>query len=289
MRPQVSIVMPNYNFGRFLHATVSSVVAQTIRDWELIVIDNFSTDNSLEILESFSDSRIRVIRFRNHGSIASARNKGVQSATGKYVAFLDADDLWNKKKLQVQLRFHKQPNTVSYHDLKLFGSRKYGVFRGWTLTNPLEEMLVGGNPLATSSVLCDRDNFLQSGFPEGLDLATAEDFALWLEWASRGLNFVYIPRTLGSYRIHAGSNSKGNSTRAARQASKPYSKILSSEKLMSLEGWLAYSEAMESESVERKRDLLRFAARNSVLRYKWRSIARLVLLQFSRFSSASSH
>lgn len=277
MRPIVSIVMPNFNYGHFLPDALVSVLGQTMQSWELIVIDNQSTDNSLEILDSFSDDRIRVISFQNHGSIAASRNEGLRAATGKYVAFLDSDDKWHRKKLETQLKFHRKPNTVSYHDLALFGSHRFGKVRGWRLQNPLEDMLSGGNPLATSSVMCDRNNFAQGGFPEDLDLVAAEDFALWLDWASRGLNFTYVPKTLGSYRTHEGSNAKGKSTDAARKATKNHSSALSKDKLDQLEGWLAYSEALESRSEGRKLDLLRVSARNSVFRFRWRAIVRIII------------
>lgn len=99
----VTVVIPTYNHAEFLKRALDSVVAQTYKDWEAIVVNNFSTDNTIVIVESFNDERIRLINFRNNGIIAASRNRGIEAARGKYVAFLDSDDIWYPEKLQVCL------------------------------------------------------------------------------------------------------------------------------------------------------------------------------------------
>ncbi|MBI3558629.1 MAG: glycosyltransferase [Deltaproteobacteria bacterium] len=101
--PMVSVVIPNYNYARFVGQAIESVLAQTFTDFEIIVVDNGSTDNSLEVLKTFG-RRIRVVAQENRGQSGS-RNRGIEESRGKLVAFLDADDLWRPTKLEKQVPF----------------------------------------------------------------------------------------------------------------------------------------------------------------------------------------
>src|SRR5688500_16079689 len=101
MKPQVSVVIPNYNYGRFLREAVDSVLNQTVPPHEVIVVDDGSTDDSWEILESYGE-RVLTIRQQNQG-VGAARNSGAKPATEEFLAFLDSDDYWAPKKLEKQL------------------------------------------------------------------------------------------------------------------------------------------------------------------------------------------
>src|SRR5262249_38289893 len=101
--PRVSVVIANYNYGRYLAAAVESVIAQTFHNWELIVVDDGSTDASLAVVEPHTaDSRVHVLRV-NHLGQPGAKNAGITAARGEIIAFLDADDLWHPQKLEQQL------------------------------------------------------------------------------------------------------------------------------------------------------------------------------------------
>ena len=102
----VSIIIPVYNAERFIEDTIKTVQEQTYTDWELILVNDYSTDGSKEIIKKFlSDNRISLINLEKNSGVAIARNTGIKSATGDYICFLDADDLWNKQKLQKQVNF----------------------------------------------------------------------------------------------------------------------------------------------------------------------------------------
>ena len=104
MTPLVSVVIPNYNRAADLRRALRSVVRQTWRQWEALVVDNHSTDNVAQVIEEFQDRRIRMLSVHNHGVIAVSRNVGVTNAAGAYVAFLDSDDWWAPRKLRPALR-----------------------------------------------------------------------------------------------------------------------------------------------------------------------------------------
>jgi len=111
---RISVVIPSYNYARFVREAIDSALAQTYPPLEVIVVDDGSTDATPEVLASYGD-RIRVIRQRNEG-VARARNAGIATARGDYVAFLDADDVWHPRKLELQIaRFDGDPSLGLVH------------------------------------------------------------------------------------------------------------------------------------------------------------------------------
>lgn len=110
MYGKVSIIMPNYNCGKFLEETVNSVVNQTYQNWELLIVDDCSTDNSVEVIRNICehDDRIKLFVNEENSGAAASRNLAMREATGKWIAFLDSDDLWLPEKLEKQLAFMEE-------------------------------------------------------------------------------------------------------------------------------------------------------------------------------------
>ncbi|HEY9888470.1 MAG TPA: glycosyltransferase family A protein, partial [Candidatus Obscuribacterales bacterium] len=100
--PKISVIVPTYNAENTIEETIQSVLQQTFTDFELLVINDGSTDKTLEVLANIQDSRLQVLTFPN-GGVVESRNRGIQNASGEYLSFLDADDLWQKDKLAEQL------------------------------------------------------------------------------------------------------------------------------------------------------------------------------------------
>ncbi|HBC5517211.1 TPA: glycosyltransferase family 2 protein, partial [Proteus mirabilis] len=101
----VSIIMPCFNSEKYISEAIESVLKQTYSNFELIIIDDNSTDSTLKIINSFRDNRITIISFDENQGAGVARNKGIEVANGRFIAFLDSDDLWSKNKLEAQIKF----------------------------------------------------------------------------------------------------------------------------------------------------------------------------------------
>src|SRR5262245_9487013 len=111
-QPEVSVVIPTYNRAGFLKTAITSALAQTLQNFEIIVVDDASQDDTEKILRQFQDSRIRLIRHKTNQGVAAARNTGVVNSKGKFIAFLDDDDQWFPQKLEKQLRVLEKNPTV---------------------------------------------------------------------------------------------------------------------------------------------------------------------------------
>lgn len=193
----MSVIVPAFNAERYISETLDSVLAQTHRAYEILVIDDGSTDGTPKILNQYLErtDRLRVLSQSNRGS-AAARNLGVAHARGEWLAFLDSDDIWLPTKLELQLK-HCGGCAISHTDSVCFGDMiDREVLRSSFETpywgNALEQMLVR-NFITNSSVLVRRDVFLLHG---GLDesLGGVEDWALWNRiCASHELGYLAEP------------------------------------------------------------------------------------------------
>lgn len=204
-QPLVSVIMPTYNHAQFIGEAIDSVLNQTYKNLELIVIDNYSEDNTEEIIRSFNDPRIKYMKFRNHGIIGASRNQGIRHAVGKYIAFLDSDDLWLDHKLERQLVEFKKGDSIGLVCTNLIYFDKYGE-HGKLLNLPDKHFtfneLLRDNPIANSSVMIRRSVLDNVGlFDESRDIIAGEDYELWLRVAKKN-KIRYIDTPLIKYRIH---------------------------------------------------------------------------------------
>lgn len=113
----VSVIMPSWNTGKFIAESIESVINQTYTNWELIIVDDCSTDNTDEIVAGFADERIRYLKNEKNSGAALTRNRAIREARGEWIAFLDSDDLWMPEKLEHQIQFMQEHHAVfSYHE-----------------------------------------------------------------------------------------------------------------------------------------------------------------------------
>lgn len=220
----VSVITPVFNCSRFIGKSIESVQAQTHVDWELICVDDGSTDGSGEIVQSYAerDSRIRLIRLDVNSGAAVARNAGLESASGRYIAFLDSDDLWLPLKLEIQLDF-MQKNNVAFS------------FSAYARIDEENKVIctVGVPPQASyrellkTSVIGCLTAVYDSAFFGKVPMPLTrkrQDFALWLQLLKRVDIACGIPEVLALYRVRPGSMS-ANKLDAARYTWNIYRKV----------------------------------------------------------------
>ena len=217
--PETSIVVTCYNYGRYLKGCLESILGQTYTDWEIIVIDDGSTDNTPEVMEGFTGhAGIRYIRQPNGGQ-ARAKNKGIETARGRFIAFLDADDLWEKDKLEKQMPLFSDESVgvvfsrsrfigANGEDLGLPETRRHLAPRRGKVT----EFLYIDNFIPFSSAVVRRECLDRCGrFDETLKMGI--DWDLWLR-ISVGYTFDYVDAPLLIYRVgHSGQMSHNREER----------------------------------------------------------------------------
>ena len=209
--PVISVIIPTYNHAHFLSKAIDSVRRQTFTEWELIVVNNYSEDDTTAVVASFSDPRIRLENFRNNGIIAASRNHGIALAHGDYIAFLDSDDEWYPEKLDRCVAMLAEGNDLVCHGETWV--RNGGAFRkvsyGPKGTLDYYSLLFERNFLSTSAVTV-RKSCLDKvdGFSEDSVFAMVEDYELWLKLSSAGFRFAFVEEILGEFNIHKANNSR---------------------------------------------------------------------------------
>jgi glycosyltransferase involved in cell wall biosynthesis len=220
--PSVSVVIPAYNVGTYIAETLEAVFAQTLKDFEVIVVNDGSPDTT-ELEKALAPYRPRISYFRqeNRGA-GAARNRGLREARGEFVAFLDGDDLWLPTFLEAQLSFMRSGAfDLAYTDAILFGQSALAGKR-YMETAPSRgpvtfvSLLRGDCNVITSGVVARRSVVIDGGmFDEGL--RNSQDFELWLRLARRGARFGYQRQVLLRYRCHEGSLSGDALNRLERE------------------------------------------------------------------------
>jgi len=240
-QPLVSVITAMYNSEKYVAETIKSVIGQTYQNWEMLIVDDKSTDNSLTIAKAFAeaDDRIKIFRLeRNHKLPYAARNLGTENANGKYIAFLDSDDFWHPQKLEIQIgqmetnnwvisftsyckqyeskpgkkKFIKVPNKVSYSDM--------------LKTNSIGNLTAIYNVVKLGKLKQEEDFF--------------EDYIMWLKILSKGFEAYGIQDALATYRVHNKSNSH-NKIKAAKAQWSVYRRVLGLNLFDSIWYFLNYS------------------------------------------------
>jgi glycosyltransferase involved in cell wall biosynthesis len=201
----VSVVVPAFNAGRYLRAAVDSILAQSYRDFELIVIDDGSTDGSMESISAIPDERLRIVRNPQNRGLVATRNRGIQLARAPLMAILDSDDVARADRLEKQVaRFRDDPALAllgSCADIIDDDGRVIGeIDPELYIHEDIKRQLLNGNRFVQSSVMVRLDAVRSvGGYPQGYDVA--EDYALWLRLAETH-HVANIPEQLVQYRVH---------------------------------------------------------------------------------------
>lgn len=219
----VSIITPAYNVEKYIGKTIDSVLNQTYEDWEMLIVDDGSTDGTKKAVEKYlSDPRINYF-YQQNGRQGKARNLAIKQAKGKYLAFLDADDLWVPSKLEQQVSTIESENVdFVYSQGWTFQDdennpentkdlMEMNVLLGYQTSKEFLEKLLTRNQIPILSVLVHK-NIVDSvgGFSETLNVQNAEDYQLWVKLADNGANFYGMEERLFYYRLHANQSTSGD-------------------------------------------------------------------------------
>ena len=197
----VSIITPMYNSEKYIGQTIESVLNQTYKNWEMLIVDDCSNDNSPNIVKEYVqiDNRIKYIRVNKNKGVSNARNTGLQQARGRFIAFLDSDDIWNNSKLEDQVQFMiKNDCTITFTSYELIDEDSNKLGKEVTVTSEVRyNDLLKGNILGCLTVMIDKSKI---DFDIQMSGARHEDYILWLSILKRGHIAYGIDKILAQYR-----------------------------------------------------------------------------------------
>lgn len=204
MNDLVSIIMPSYNTAKFIGQTIKSVLAQTYTNWELIIVDDCSTDNTDKVVSSFLyDNRIRYYKNKVNSGAAVSRNRALKKANGKWIAFLDSDDLWMPEKLMWQIKFMNKHNFyfsyTNYSEIDESGKPN-----GITVTGPKRITKTGMFNYCWPGCLTIMYDASKIGLIQIEDIKKNNDYAMWLKVCKK-TDCYLLDEILASYRKRNGS------------------------------------------------------------------------------------
>ena len=199
MKPLVSIILPTYNSRKFINRTINCILKQKILSWELIIIDDFSTDKTFEYLKQYQkNKKIKIFKnVRNLGPGLS-RRIGLSKSKGKYIAFIDSDDLWKKNKLLEQIKFMKNNKCLFSFTNVIYIKNNFKYFMNYHVPKIIDySTLIKQNVIVTSSVIIDskiknKIQFIEDGY---------DDYNCWLSLLKKGYKALFLNKYLTVYKI----------------------------------------------------------------------------------------
>ena len=228
----VSIIMPSYNTGRFISETIESVLAQTYSNWELIIVDDCSKDNTDEVVAKYTDPRIRYLKNEKNSGAAVSRNRALREAKGRWIAFLDSDDLWMPQKLEKQIAFMEAGGyAFSYTNYVEIDEQSKPL--GVRVTGPKHISKAGMDAYCWPGCLTVMYDASVVGLIQIADIKKNNDYAMWLKVIQKADCYL-LDETMGQYRKRAGSISRHSYSKLIRWHYKLFRETLAMGKVRSL-------------------------------------------------------
>ena len=291
--PLISVIIPTYNHANFLGKALESVIQQTYSNWEAIVVDNQSTDETNQIINKYSDPRIQYFKISNNGIIAKSRNLGINNSKGEWIAFLDSDDWWTKDKLEVCLENIDDNVDFIYHQLEIVYDKSNSYLKkkniGRQLKKPiLNNLLISeidqGNAIGNSSVIVRKDMLSRiGGISENKKMIASEDFNTWLRIAQITDKFNFIKKKLGYYLVHSKSAQKRDLSIPHREAVIKFMELFNDKQKLDLEVKLKYMSgnynSLNNNFAKAKEDFF-FVLKNGGINFKIRSLLKTIWIIF---------
>ncbi|MBU9722708.1 MULTISPECIES: glycosyltransferase family 2 protein [Bacillaceae] len=221
----VSVITPAFNSARFIEETIQSVQNQTYPHWEMIIVDDCSTDETVKIIQEYAtqDKRIKLIQLMENSGPAVARNTAIRNSRGRYIAFLDSDDQWLPKKLEKQLQFMEEKG-IAFSFTKYRNVDENGVESGTIIEAPevvSYSHLLKQNMIGCLTVMLDKTKV---GNVEMVNIRSRQDYALWLSLCKKGFQAYGLQEVLAKYR-EVGNSLSSNKLKMAKQNWKLYREI----------------------------------------------------------------
>ncbi|WP_088839208.1 glycosyltransferase family 2 protein [Listeria sp. ILCC792] len=212
----VSIIMPAHNAEEHIESSINSVMLQTYQNFELLVIDDCSQDQTVNLVRGYQDERVKVIELKENVGVAAARNQGLKQALGKYVAFLDSDDLWKVDKLEKQIQFMEDRElALSYTAYEVIDAAGEKVTGRVTIPENISyRQLLKNTIIGCLTVIIDIE---KTGKIEMPNLGGAEDTATWLSILREGHKVAGLTESLAYYRKGNTSSLSNNKLHMAKQ------------------------------------------------------------------------
>ncbi|MDO5115683.1 MAG: glycosyltransferase family 2 protein [Synergistaceae bacterium] len=212
----VSVITPAYNCASTIEDTIRSVLKQTYENWEMLIVDDCSVDDTSVVVEAYTkkDSRIKLIKLEKNSGSAHARNTAIKNAEGRYIAFLDSDDLWKPSKLEKQIAYMESNNfAFTFTAYETFHSALDLRRRVFHVPNSINyEQYLGNSIIGNLTVIMDRAHIKDVHIEKG-DL---EDVLTWMHYLKSGIIAHGLDENLASYRVAAQSKS-GNKIKNAKR------------------------------------------------------------------------
>lgn len=240
----VSVILPVYNAEKYLSTTIESVLNQTYSNIELIAVNDCSTDSSIDILSEYQhiDSRIKVINLKVNSGVAVARNIALENSKGKYIAFIDSDDIWRSDKIQIQIDDLVNNNgSFSYTGIEIINEKGVIIKKKRKVKRFVTyKYLLKNTVIATSSVLIDNSKIKDIRMP---NLRSGQDYATWLKILRNDIIAIGLDLPLVQYRISPKSlsSNKFKSIKQVWSIQRDYENIIFIKRLINLVAFIFYA------------------------------------------------
>ena len=231
-KPLISVVIPTHNDSKYIKEAILSVINQTYNNLEIIVIDDFSSDNTIEIIKSFNDKRIKIIQNDSNKGAAYSRNIGIKNCAGDFISFMDGDDVWSLNKTEEQIKFMKKNNYAFTSCLYSFMGED-GQSLGKYMSSPRKvthRKFLKTDYIGCITTMYKRDICPNLEIPDGL--YKRNDYALWIKLSEYADCYTF-PLILAAHRVRKGSISSINKFSLIRYHKEVFQKLYGFNKIKS--------------------------------------------------------
>ena len=281
--PLVSIVIPSYNSAQYIDRLMASLLSQTYTNWEAIIVDNNSADDTIKLIGEYKDFRIKIYPIINNGIIAKSRNLGIGKSNGEWIAFLDSDDWWEPNKLEISSKYFNTGIDLIYHRLTVafdLNVRSNISLHTRRIKNGYKDLLINGNFIPNSSVIFRKSLINKVGMiSENIKLIGSEDYNFLLKIIKQTKKIKYIPKKLGFYYVNPTGVSRKKMSASHQEAINEFLMDCTLKESKFIRGHIAYMDAkylIKNSDFLNSKKLLMEAINNGTIRIKIKAVITLL-------------